>query len=175
MQILPTYLQQQLDALKKRASALEQRADNEDEQKRREYLFEAVGAMFEKANIYMALLHGVGYVGYFSVWQSASEFMSRSQKLWSLTLIGGSLILFISWQVTLNLILARQQSGIAKVALTPSEGFGEAAAKHAREGQKLSARMARLLLPINVLILGPGVAGLAIVLWVLGCKLISEA
>lgn len=168
-------LQEWLIALTARTDALEKRADDEDEAERRQYLFELIGAMFEKANGYLGLLQAAGYVGFFAVWEGARSYMSRPQNLAVTFLIGGSLVLFIAWHAFLNMVLARQQSGFASVALTPPEKFKAAREALQRDGEKLRARLALLLLPVNVVILASALAGMGVILWAVGKHLVEIA
>lgn len=164
--MLPHFLKSMLESLSARTEALEQRADDQDDAHRREYLFESVGAMFEKANAYLAILQGVGYAGFFAIWDGTREFMSRPQKVWSLGLMGISLVTFICWHVVLNLLLASQQSTIANVARTPPEKFKDAVSRFEKQANGLRARLAQKLLLITCIILAPALAGMAVVLWV---------
>jgi hypothetical protein len=161
-----------VSSLERRVEGLEARAVDEDETAQREYLFHAVGAMFEKAATYLAILQAAGYAAFFAIWEGAQTYLTSPQNLWCVGLIGFSLVVFICWHVVLNLVLARQQMDIASVATSPAEKFKEAAAAFQRRGERTKARLAKLLLPINAAMLVPAVVGMGILLWNVGAHLL---
>ncbi|HZO56189.1 MAG TPA: hypothetical protein VFB63_26010 [Bryobacteraceae bacterium] len=154
-----------VSSLDRRIESLESRAAEEDEAGQREYLFQAVGAMFEKAATYLAILQAAGYAAFFGIWEGAREYLTRAENLWCAGLVGFSLVVFICWHVILNFTLARQQFDIARLATSPPEKFKDAAAALRSRGDRLRARLALFFLPVNLLMIVPAVVGMGVLLW----------
>ena len=86
---------------------LAQRAEREDQERRREQLIQFASALYDKATTYVNLVILAAYVGFFTVWSTVRGELTRQELLLSGLAISLSLAVFVLWEVFVMLYAAR--------------------------------------------------------------------
>lgn len=70
-----------------------------DALERMEKVYELTFQMFEKATAYENVILVAGYAGFFALWSAVASEMPRATTLWSVGLIGISLITYVAFHI----------------------------------------------------------------------------
>lgn len=96
------------------ASGAERMKAYEDELK---FQSDLLTVTFDKAAAYLNVVKIGGYGGLFALLTLMGDALSRSQRLWSGLLIGGSLLFFVLFEVFKGFVLQREMLRFSKLAL----------------------------------------------------------
>lgn len=144
-----------------------EREEGERQARVKDFYLAMLGGLYDKASAYVALIIGLGYVGFFAIWGWVNPFLSRWEILTTASLLGFSLLVFIVWEIYAMFNISMQQRRLAKIILATPENF-VAIEKEQKEAEATAAARLSMVWPVMFISSTlPGVLGGVILL--IGC------
>ena len=119
---------------------------------------------YDKVSEYNRLVIAGSFVAYFAVWSRLSDLLERSLSVWSVLFVLLSLVIFVLWEIGINISMVRYLRDEASLFHKSGKSYLKAKEKTERGKKRQKVKIARFWYAVLIMTISTGVFGVALLI-----------